>query len=275
VAYVAGTTHALNAVADGLRLPLEFSPSSRNPVVTVPNDEEAPPEVKAIFDEIRAFYAMNRVPAVFRWMARDAIFAQGYWAAVREAFTDRKLPRPSRSSSSSTQSRRSLTPCSCNQTSIQGARPRSRRWIEQGIDDRTLRDGPAVAPSRHLLQRALDLTEVGDLSPDVVEVVDSDALHVRARVAATVHQPQERPYLVQREPELTGPADEAQAPGLHVAVQAMAAPAPWGWRHQPDSLVIADRLDVAAGSLRQGADAAPGRSGRSRHDGLHSNRLNL
>jgi AhpD family alkylhydroperoxidase len=93
VAYVAGTTHALNAVADGLRLPLEFAPSSRNPVVTVPNDEEAPPEVKAIFDEIRAFYSMDRVPAVFRWMARDAIFAQGYWAAVREAFTDRKLDR--------------------------------------------------------------------------------------------------------------------------------------------------------------------------------------
>jgi AhpD family alkylhydroperoxidase len=93
VAYVAGTTHALNAVADGLRLPLEFSPSGRNPIVGVPDGAEASPEVTALFDEIQTFYAMDRVPAVFRWMARDAIFLQGYWAAVREAFTDAKLDR--------------------------------------------------------------------------------------------------------------------------------------------------------------------------------------
>ena len=46
-----------------------------------------------VFDEIRTFYAMDYVPAVYRWMARDAGFLQGYWTAVREAFTDRKLDR--------------------------------------------------------------------------------------------------------------------------------------------------------------------------------------
>jgi AhpD family alkylhydroperoxidase len=90
---VAGTTHALNAVADGLRLPLEFGNSSRNPLVAVPSSEEASPELKAVFDEIQTFYAMDRVPAVFRWMARDAIFLQGYWGAVRAAFTDASLDR--------------------------------------------------------------------------------------------------------------------------------------------------------------------------------------
>jgi AhpD family alkylhydroperoxidase len=90
---VAGTTHALNAIADGLRLPLEFTPSDRNPAVVVPSAEDALPEVKTIFDDIQAFYGMPRVPAVFRWMARDAIFLQGYWGAVREAFTDGKLDR--------------------------------------------------------------------------------------------------------------------------------------------------------------------------------------
>jgi AhpD family alkylhydroperoxidase len=49
--------------------------------------------VKRVFDDIQAFYAMDRVPAVFRWMARDAIFLQGYWGAVREAFADRTLDR--------------------------------------------------------------------------------------------------------------------------------------------------------------------------------------
>jgi AhpD family alkylhydroperoxidase len=61
--------------------------------VPLPAGEDTSPEVKAIFSEIQAFYAMDRVPAVFRWMARDAIFLQGYWGAVREAFTDRKVDR--------------------------------------------------------------------------------------------------------------------------------------------------------------------------------------
>jgi AhpD family alkylhydroperoxidase len=90
---VAGTTHALNAVADGLRLPLEFGNSSRDPLVAIASTEEASPELKAVFDEIQAFYAMDRVPAVFRWMARDPIFLQGYWGAVRAVFTDASLNR--------------------------------------------------------------------------------------------------------------------------------------------------------------------------------------
>ena len=93
---MAGTTHAINAVADGLRLPLEFATSSRNALLTVPSTEEASPEVKTVFNEIQAFYVMDKVPAVFRWMARDPIFLQGYWGALREAFTDRKLDRPTK-----------------------------------------------------------------------------------------------------------------------------------------------------------------------------------
>jgi AhpD family alkylhydroperoxidase len=90
---VAGTTHGLNAVADGLRLPLEFGNAGRNPLVTVPSSEESSAELKAVFEEIQTFYAMDRVPAVFRWMARDPIFLQGYWGAVRAAFTDASLDR--------------------------------------------------------------------------------------------------------------------------------------------------------------------------------------
>lgn len=93
VAYVAGVTHALNAVADGLRLPLEFSPSSRLPLLSLPDPAHDSPELKAVFDDIAGFYAMDRPPGVFRWMARDIRFLQGYWAATREAFTDRKLER--------------------------------------------------------------------------------------------------------------------------------------------------------------------------------------
>jgi AhpD family alkylhydroperoxidase len=94
VAYVAGVTHALNAVADGLRLPLEFTASSRSPVLPVPEaDDAAGLEVKEVFDDIRAFYAMDRPPAVFRHMARDPGFLRGYWEATREAFSDRRVDR--------------------------------------------------------------------------------------------------------------------------------------------------------------------------------------
>ena len=88
---MAGVTHGLNSAADGLRLPLDFSNVPRVPLVSL---EDAPaPEAKEILEEIRAFYAMDRAPAVFRYLARDARFLQGYWGATREAFTDRKLDR--------------------------------------------------------------------------------------------------------------------------------------------------------------------------------------
>ena len=45
--------------------------------MALPSADEASPDVKAIFDEIMVFYAIDRVPAVFRWMARDPIFLQG------------------------------------------------------------------------------------------------------------------------------------------------------------------------------------------------------
>jgi alkylhydroperoxidase family enzyme len=54
---------------------------------------EAPAPVKDVFAEITAFYAMEQPPAVFRWMARDPRFLQGYWGATRAAFTEGHLDR--------------------------------------------------------------------------------------------------------------------------------------------------------------------------------------
>jgi AhpD family alkylhydroperoxidase len=90
---VAGVTHALDAVADGLRLPLDFSPSSRTALVSLP---EATGETRPVLDEIAAFYAMDHAPAVFQWMGRDAGFLRDYWQATRAAFADGKLDRPTK-----------------------------------------------------------------------------------------------------------------------------------------------------------------------------------
>jgi len=55
------------------------------PLSDSPTDDS---EMQALFDDIRGFYAVERVPAVFRWMARDRGFLQSYWEATRETFSD-------------------------------------------------------------------------------------------------------------------------------------------------------------------------------------------
>ena len=74
-------------------MPPEFSASTRPPLLPLPDAAETSPAVKAVFDEIVGFYALDSPPAVFRWMARDVGFLQSYWEATRQAFTDRALDR--------------------------------------------------------------------------------------------------------------------------------------------------------------------------------------
>jgi alkylhydroperoxidase/carboxymuconolactone decarboxylase family protein YurZ len=82
-AFVVGITNALNVVADGLGASLLVS-----------GDEPgAGDAVKALFAEIREFYAAGEVPAPFRMLARDAGYLGDLWAAVRRAFADNQLSR--------------------------------------------------------------------------------------------------------------------------------------------------------------------------------------
>ncbi len=93
LSYVAGVTNGLNAVADGLDLPLDFSPSAPRPVLPLVDPAQASPEIKDLFAEITEFYAMDQPPAIFRWIARDPRFLQGYWGATRAAFRPGRLDR--------------------------------------------------------------------------------------------------------------------------------------------------------------------------------------
>ncbi|HKZ04841.1 MAG TPA: carboxymuconolactone decarboxylase family protein [Methylomirabilota bacterium] len=87
-AHVVGVTNALNVAADGLAaLP---AVTSMLPPVT---EDDPRPEIVTLFAEIRAFYARPEVPAVFRFLARDAGYAADLWGAVRRAFDDNRLPR--------------------------------------------------------------------------------------------------------------------------------------------------------------------------------------
>ena len=93
-AYVYGVTNGINAVADGLRLPLEFSDiPARKPLVKPIEFEEASNELKDIYSDIMAFYQTEQIPAVFKTLAHDEGYLKDYWGAVRFVFSDGKLDR--------------------------------------------------------------------------------------------------------------------------------------------------------------------------------------
>jgi len=79
-AMVVGITNALNVVADGLG---PLMPTAK-----------PGPDVAAIYDEIRAFYASaGEVPIPFGLAARDPGYLGDLWAAVKRAFGDHHLSR--------------------------------------------------------------------------------------------------------------------------------------------------------------------------------------
>ena len=93
-AYVYGVTNGINAVADGLRLPLDFSDTpARQPLVKLIEFEDASDGVKEIYSDIMAFYQSEHVPAIFKALAHDDGYLKDYWGAVRFVFRENRLDR--------------------------------------------------------------------------------------------------------------------------------------------------------------------------------------
>ena len=81
-AFVVGVTNALNVAADGLAAAL--------PPLT---DAQAGPEAAGVFADVRAFYGGQDVPAPLRVIARDPAYLADVFAAIKRAFSDRRLTR--------------------------------------------------------------------------------------------------------------------------------------------------------------------------------------
>lgn len=86
-AFVTGVTNALNVAADGLAAPVRAGLLA--PVAAA----SAPDEVRALLDEVAAFYG-GGAPAPFALLAHDPGYAAELWGAVRRAFEDGRLSRP-------------------------------------------------------------------------------------------------------------------------------------------------------------------------------------
>lgn len=98
LAYLVGSVHGMNGVADGLRLPLDFSADpTRTPLVPLVDAAAAEGPVKALFEEIQAFFDMPGPPNLYRALATDPGYAADHWRYVRHIFSDGRLSRPSKS----------------------------------------------------------------------------------------------------------------------------------------------------------------------------------
>ncbi len=89
-----GTVHGMNGVADGLRLPLDFTPDpTRVPLVPLVDPAAAQGSVKGLFEEVAAFFGMSGPPNLYRALARDPQYAADQFRYVRYIFSDGHLPR--------------------------------------------------------------------------------------------------------------------------------------------------------------------------------------
>ena len=87
-------TNGINAVADGMRLPLDFSDVPvRKPLVPLVELDRAPNPVQQVYQDIQAFYQSEHVPNIFKMLAHDEGYLHDYWGAVRFVFSERHLDR--------------------------------------------------------------------------------------------------------------------------------------------------------------------------------------
>src|SRR2546425_1114239 len=127
--------------------------------------------------------------------------------------------------------------------------------IFQNLQDRAVVRRPAGRARRgQPLQRALHALEVTDSLLDDLDLLSGFPLDGVAGGAVSDAQPEQLLDLLQRETELLGVLDEAEAGHRVVGVLAVSSRSAPGGRKQAAPLVIADRLDVHVGRVRDLTD---------------------
>lgn len=92
------------------------------------------------------------------------------------------------------------------------------------------------------------------LAFDLGSMVLRDLVDRSARLIAIVAEGQQTPDLIEREAEIAGPADKAQAVQMSLIVGAIITFGPAGLGQQTVLLVKSDRLDLGPCLLREKAD---------------------
>src|ERR671919_1715428 len=96
----------------------------------------------------------------------------------------------------------------------------------QGVDDGAFGDRAALALRRHVVENPGELLEVGDLAPDVGEMLQGHRPDLGTGPGVAVDQGQQAAHLVEREAELTRAPDERQSLQVLRRIVAVAARSP-------------------------------------------------
>jgi hypothetical protein len=105
---------------------------------------------------------------------------------------------------------------------------------------------------------SLHCSQVGNLSPHLGEVGCRKVAHVGASGSAVnLGQLEQGPHFIEREAQFARATDENEPPHIGIAIAAITSGA---IRHgqQANALVVADRLDVPAGSTGEFANSHTG-----------------
>src|SRR5215472_2193591 len=129
-----------------------------------------------------------------------------------------------------------------------GRQPRRAVGIEERVDDRAIGYGVAAALGGHSLEHPLELSQIGDLAADLAHVIARQLFDLSAGVVAAVDEAEQFADLLDREAEIAAAPDEVEPPDEALSIEAVPARAARRRRQQTDSLVVADRLDIAAGA---------------------------
>src|SRR5215472_19183523 len=129
-----------------------------------------------------------------------------------------------------------------------GRQPRRAVGIEERVDDRAIGYGVAAALGGHSLEHPLELSQIGDLAADLAHMIARQLFDLSAGVVAAVDEAEQFADLLDREAEIAAAPDKVEASDETLPVETVPAAAAGRRRQQAHSLVIADRLDVAAGT---------------------------
>lgn len=93
-----GSVHGMNGVADGLRLPLDFTPDpTRVPLVPLVDPATLDAPTRDLFREIAEFFGMPGPPNLYLALAHDPGYVADHWRYLRHIFSDGHLPRAHKS----------------------------------------------------------------------------------------------------------------------------------------------------------------------------------
>jgi len=124
----------------------------------------------------------------------------------------------------------------------------------QGIKDSAVWRLVTSTLRNHITENALKPLQIRNATPNVGNVPFGEALYLGARKSSATDEPKKHANVLEGETQFTRPPDEDQALLVLIGIKPVSATATRWARQDPDPFVVADRLDVRTGLLRQRTD---------------------